>query len=151
MLKKFALFGLVTLNTILLNLPAPIVQAQKSNAFTCILVSGNSINTTNQLISVGKRIRRPIYELPVPSHESTCEIQDKNVTKLIFTLAIADNSSMQIAELSVFLDGNLAKKVKVKRGTQLTFSVPLKRSKNFALKAQSSGVGRLYFLQYEAK
>ncbi len=154
MLKKIALFGLVTLNTILLNLPAPIVKAQESNAFTCIKVDGGDIYKTNDVISVGKRIRRPVYELSLYSHESTCEIQDENVTKLNFSLAIKDNSYMKIAEFSVFLDGNLAKKVKVKRGTQLTFSVPLNGSKNFAIKAETErqgSSGTLYFLKYEAK
>ncbi len=154
MLKKIALFGLVTLNTILLNLPAPIVKAQESNAFTCIKVSGYSISKTDAVISVGKRIRRPIYYFSYSDNESTCEIQDENVTKLNFSLAIKDNSDMKIAELSVFLEGNLVKKVKVKRGTQLTFSVPLNGSKNFAIKTETErqgSSGTLYFLKYEAK
>ncbi|HEY9705724.1 MAG TPA: hypothetical protein V6C58_25015 [Allocoleopsis sp.] len=153
MLKKIAVFGLVTLNTILLNLPAPIVQAQKSTAFTCINVSGSRIYGNDNPISVGKRIRRPIYGVYLNSHESTCEITDKNVTQLNFSLTIADNSNMQMAEFSVFLDGKIAKKVQVKRGTELTFSVPLKkRSKNFAIEAQKQGKSdTLYFLKYEAK
>ena len=155
MLKKIAVFGLVTLNTILLNFPAPIVKAQEFNAFTCIKVNGydSSIRQTNDVISVGKRIRRPIYYITLNSYEATCEIQDEKVTKLNFSLAMPDNSKLQMAEFSVFLEGNLAKKVKVKRGTQLTFSVPLNGSKNFAIEAQKlqGDWGILYFLKYEAQ
>ncbi len=160
MLKKFALFGLVTLNTILLNLPTPVVKAQESNDFTCVKVTGGHIEKTNDVISVGKRIRRPIYILSVVQgfdrrHESTCEIQNENATQLNFSLALADNSQIDLAEFSVFLEGNLVKKVKLKRGSGLTFSVPLNGSKNFAIKVENLNgswqTANFYFLRYDVK
>jgi hypothetical protein len=117
----------------------------------------NCKKKTNDVISVGKRIRRPVYFVDTyysrGGNESTCEIQNENVTQLNFSVALPDNSSIKMAEFSVFLEGNLAKKVKVKRGSQLTFSVPLNGSKNFAIKVENlQGISDyFYFLKYEAK
>ncbi len=145
MLKKIALFGLVTLNTILLSLPAPIVQAQEFNGFTCTLVSGNGIKKTKAVIS---GIRRSVYYVDLGSHESNCKMKNKNKSnQLTISIQLPANSKIKLAQFYLLFNGRIA--AIIENGGEISW--PL-LNENFTIKAKGyGGSGRLYFLKYEAK
>ncbi len=157
MLKKISLITLIGLNSLFLNLSVPEVKAGEFEQYHCVNVKG-SFDETDRRISLGRRVRRPILYSGLSSNETielTCEVQDTKATNLTISVALPDASDIEIMGLFVYLENKLVKKIQLKRGQGITYTLPLKGkgTKNFSIRCQhiQGGSDQVYIMKMDTK